>query len=195
MRSATFLSRANLAEHTDAQLSGGGWSKARVTLARDGERRVVVKDFADGQSAARRLLGRWLLRRELRAYRALAGHPAVPRLLAELDPWAIVLEYRPGTLLSRSLRGQLPAEFVPRSEFPDNPRTFREYLHGNRVRVHAYDVAGGMPGGAAADFAPFQYNNIVAAKLCQLPGHGTADNAAADNDDLCLGGNTRFHAV
>ncbi len=106
------LCRANLAERTAAQLSSGGWSKASVVLARDGERCVVVKDFASPRSPLRRRLGRWLLRREWRAYRALEGHPSVPRVVDRLDDWALVLEYRPGTLLSRSLRGQLPAAFL-----------------------------------------------------------------------------------
>ena len=108
------LCRANLAERIDRQLSSGGWTKARVSLVRDGERRVVVKDFAAERAPLRRLLGRVLLRRELRAYRALVGHPAVPRVIGELDDWGLVLEYRPGTLLSRSLKGQLPADFVER---------------------------------------------------------------------------------
>jgi len=109
---AASLCRANLSERTDRQLSGGGWSKATVVLVRDGERRVVVKDFAMKRSPLRRHLGRWLLRREVRAYRALAGHPAVPRVVDQLDDWALVLEYRPGVLLSRSLKGQVPAGFL-----------------------------------------------------------------------------------
>jgi serine/threonine protein kinase len=108
------LCRANLAERIDTQLSSGGWTKAQVTLACDGERFVVVKDFAAGGASVRRLWGRLLLRRELRAYRALVGHPSVPRVIALLDDWALVLEYRPGTLLSRSLQGKLPADFVQR---------------------------------------------------------------------------------
>ena len=110
--SSSSLRRANLAERTEAHLSGGGWTKASVVLARDGERRVVVKDFEAPNSPLRRCLGRWLLRRELRAYRALAGHVAVPRVLDQLDDWALVLEYRPGTRLSRSLRAELPAGFL-----------------------------------------------------------------------------------
>ena len=86
------LCRANLAERTDSLLSTGGWTKARVALAKDGDRLVVVKDFADTNSPLRRRFGRWLLRRELRAYRALAGHAAVPQLVAQLDAWALVLE-------------------------------------------------------------------------------------------------------
>jgi tRNA A-37 threonylcarbamoyl transferase component Bud32 len=60
----------------------------------------------------RRWLGPWLLRREARAYRRLEGLEAVPRLLGQLDAAALVLEYRPGVLLSRSLAGRLPATFL-----------------------------------------------------------------------------------
>ena len=106
------LCRANLAERTHTQLSSGGWTKANVVLAEDGDRSVVVKDFATPRSTLRRHFGRWLLRRELRAYRALAGHPAVPRVVDQLDDLALVLEYRPGILLSRSLRGEVPKGFL-----------------------------------------------------------------------------------
>jgi RIO-like serine/threonine protein kinase len=52
------------------------------------------------------------LRREARAYRRLEGLEAVPRLLGQLDTAALVIEYRPGVLLSRSLAGQLPGTFL-----------------------------------------------------------------------------------
>jgi hypothetical protein len=111
--SSSSLRRDNLAERTDATLSSGGWTKASVVLASDGERWVVVKDFATPRSRLRRCFGRWLLRREARAYRALAGHVSVPRVVDQLDDLALVLEYRPGVRLSRSLRAELPAGFLP----------------------------------------------------------------------------------
>jgi serine/threonine protein kinase len=83
-----------------------------VLLARDAERLVVVKDFGPRSGLVRRLLGPWITGREMRAYRLLAGVSAVPRLLGCLDELALVLEYRPGTLLSRSLRGKLPPGFM-----------------------------------------------------------------------------------
>ncbi len=119
------LTRADLGTRTVEVLNRGGWANPDVYLVRDdhGEL-VVVKDFAPRRAWVRLLIGRFLTRRELHAYRALAGSPAVPRLLARLDALALVIEYRPGTLLSRSLAGKLPGEFV--SELREAVRSMHE---------------------------------------------------------------------
>jgi hypothetical protein len=106
------LSRANLAERTLRVLHRGASRNPDVLLARGDHGPVVVKDFAPRGRFVRAWLGPFLHRRELRAYRALAGHPSVPRLLGELDSLAFVVEYRPGERLSRRLRERVRAEFV-----------------------------------------------------------------------------------
>jgi RIO-like serine/threonine protein kinase len=53
-----------------------------------------------------------LIRRELRAYRQLGDHPSVPKVVAQLDALAFVLEYRPGDVLGPALRSRVPATFV-----------------------------------------------------------------------------------
>jgi serine/threonine protein kinase len=50
------------------------------------------------------------------AYRRLVGVSAVPRLLGPVGRAAFALEYRPGTLLSRSLRGRVPVGFLSELE-------------------------------------------------------------------------------
>lgn len=106
------LERRNLAEQTRTVLNHGGWGNPDVLLVESELGSVVVKDFAPRSRYVRRWLGPWLLRREARAYRCLEGVEAVPRLLGRLDPAALVLEYRPGVLLSRSLAGKLPPTFL-----------------------------------------------------------------------------------
>jgi predicted Ser/Thr protein kinase len=106
------VTRANLAERTLRVLNRGRARNPDVFLVRGDGGPVVVKDFAPRGRLVRALLGPWLQRRELRAYRALAGHPAVPRLLGELDALAFALEYRPGQRVSRRLRGRVPPDFV-----------------------------------------------------------------------------------
>jgi serine/threonine protein kinase len=59
-----------------------------------------------------RPIARWLVRRELRAHRQLQGHAFVPSILGSLDALGFFLEYRPGEMLSRSLRTKLPATFL-----------------------------------------------------------------------------------
>ena len=106
------LDRRNLAAQTRAVLNHGGWGNPDVLLVESSLGSVVVKDFAPRTRYVRRWLGPWLLRREARAYRRLEGLEAVPRLLGQLDAAALVLEYRPGVLLSRSLAGRLPETFL-----------------------------------------------------------------------------------
>jgi serine/threonine protein kinase len=106
------LDRANLAQQTRSVLNRGGWGNPDVLLVESDLGTVVVKDFGPRIYYVRRWLGPWLLRREARAYRRLEGVEAVPRLLGQLDAAALVLEYRPGVLLSRSLSGKLPPDFL-----------------------------------------------------------------------------------
>ena len=106
------LDRANLAQQTRSVLNRGGWGNPYVLLVESDMGTVVVKDFGPRTHYVRQWLGPWLLRREARAYRRLEGVEAVPRLLGQLDAAALVLEYRPGVLLSRSLSGKLPPDFL-----------------------------------------------------------------------------------
>jgi RIO-like serine/threonine protein kinase len=77
---------------------------------------VVVKDFRGRARWLRATLGRWLIARELRAYRVLAGHPSVPRLVSRIDAYAFALEYRPGRRLSRQRAAELAPEFLAQLE-------------------------------------------------------------------------------
>jgi len=106
------LSRSLLREGTRRVLHQGGWGNPDVLLVETEAGPVVVKDFAPRGRFVRRLLAPRLLAREEAAYRCLEGVPAVPRLLGRLDAEALVFEYRPGVLLSRSLRGTLPDAFL-----------------------------------------------------------------------------------
>lgn len=126
------LARDALASRTSSVLNRGGFGNPDVLLVLgdgDGAPPVVVKDFAPRSAPVRRMLAPLLLRREARAYRRLAGVAAVPRLLGRVDELALVFEYRPGRLLSRSLRGTLPEAFLPELEMAI------EEMHGRGV-VH-----------------------------------------------------------
>ena len=78
------LTRANLRERTLVTLSRGNWNSPDVLLVESDRGRAVVKDFAPRARLVRAVFGRWLIRREVKIYRALEGHPAVPRLLGRL---------------------------------------------------------------------------------------------------------------
>ena len=73
--------------------------------------RLVVKDFASRGPIVRRTLAPWSIRHEAEIYRRLEGHPAVPRLIGQIDELAFAVEFRAGRRMSRSLAGTIPAEF------------------------------------------------------------------------------------
>jgi hypothetical protein len=106
------LSRAWLAAADFERLRAGGRRKPRLLRIREDGRECVVKDFAELGGIARRL-GAWLVRRELRAYERLAGHPAVPRVVGRIDDLAFAIEYRPGAVMGTGLAGSVPAGFIP----------------------------------------------------------------------------------
>ncbi len=106
--------RAALSTARTVLLSRGRFIKPDVLRVEHNGRRFVVKDFAPRRVLLRATFGRWITAREARAWRALAGHPSVPRFLGRIDALALALEYRPGRALSRQL--ELPAGFVSKLE-------------------------------------------------------------------------------
>jgi len=110
------LDRASIPSATLEILSRGGWGNPDVFLVQSKHGHCVVKDFSPRSAQVRRWLAPWLLRREERAYRRLEGLAAVPLLLGRVDDEALVFEYRPGILLSRSLAGHLSPDFVTELE-------------------------------------------------------------------------------
>ena len=109
---AVDLSRAAIAAHVHKVLEPGTGHDPVVSLAQLGGREIVIKDFAPRGFWVRNLIGHWMIAREARAYRALAGHPAVPRFYGRVDALALALEYRPGRRMSRRLYGALPPGFL-----------------------------------------------------------------------------------
>jgi serine/threonine protein kinase len=83
-----------------------------VLLVRYEGAQLVVKDFAQRGWFVRRFLAPWLSRRELRAWRALDGHPAVPRFVGAIDRLAFAVEYRPGRTLFGARRQPVPEGFL-----------------------------------------------------------------------------------
>ncbi len=146
------LTRERIASRTRAVLSHGGPGNPDVLLVDTDTGPVVVKDFAPRGGFVRGALGPWLLRREARAYRRLAGLAAVPRFLGWVDPRAIVLEYRPGEFLSRRLAGRLPPGFVAELESAVGEMHRRGVVHLDlRHRSNLLAGADGRP--VLIDFA------------------------------------------
>ena len=105
-------SRATLASAIERVLNPGIRRNPDVLLVRHEGTLVVVKDFAQRGPFVRRFLAPWLVRRELRAWRALDGHPAVPRVVGPIDRLAFAVEYRPGHSLFTARRQPVPEGFL-----------------------------------------------------------------------------------
>ncbi|MAJ61353.1 MAG: hypothetical protein CBC48_16240 [bacterium TMED88] len=115
-KGASFPGRPDWADSLSRVLSPGHGFQADVLLFEGDAGIFVVKDFRGQGGWLRRWAGRWLCAREVRAYRRLEGVSAVPRLLERLDDFAFALEYRPGTWLSRALKGKVSKSFVKELE-------------------------------------------------------------------------------
>jgi len=106
------VTRANLKERVVHVLNRGRERNPDVFLVETGNGVVVVKDFSPRAPWVRSLFGPWINRREIRAYHALEGHPAVPRFFGELDAQAFAMEYRPGHYVNRSQRKKVSPTFL-----------------------------------------------------------------------------------
>ncbi len=105
------LSRRSLCGPGALRIRAASARKPALWRVQEGDDCVVVKDFAESGLVAR-WLGAWLVQRELRAYRQLEGHPAVPRVRAVIDSLAFAVEYRPGEVMGTGLAGRVSPDFV-----------------------------------------------------------------------------------
>jgi serine/threonine protein kinase len=106
--------RAVLLSRVVRVLNRGGYGNPDVLLVTHAGREAVFKDYAPRSWLARNTVGRCVTALESRAWRALAGHPNVPPFIAQVDPLALLVEYRPGLKLSK--RRPVPAAFVAELE-------------------------------------------------------------------------------
>ncbi len=111
MHAANQLERSDLEGSPRRLLHRGRAWNPDVWLVDGDHGTFVWKDFAARSAPVRWLWGPWSTRQEVRAYRALEGHPAVPRLLAAVDALSFAVAYRPGRPLSRRVRRHLRPEF------------------------------------------------------------------------------------
>jgi hypothetical protein len=106
------LRRENLDERGLIVLERGGALGADVSLVKSDGGLVVVKDFARRGALVRASLGRWSIRREARVLTSLRDWPPSPQLLGRLGPYALVIEHRPGTRITRRRPWTFSPQFV-----------------------------------------------------------------------------------
>lgn len=149
---AAYPSRAGLAGCVVATLQHGRWRDPDVLLVKGRAGPIVVKDFGPRAIWLRQTLGRFLIWREVRAYRALKGHPEVPRLLGRLDGFAFAVEYRPGERMTREVAGRVSPGFA--SALEDAVRRMHDHGVAHLDLRHRSNVLVGQDGAPVLiDFA------------------------------------------
>ena len=82
------------------RLAGRNRTKADILIYGSTDGMIAVKDYSARPWIIRHTLGRWLVRRECRAYAATAGAPGLPRFLGRPGPLALALEWIDARTLS-----------------------------------------------------------------------------------------------
>jgi hypothetical protein len=123
--------------------AGRNHTKADVLVYQYEEGVIAVKDYGPRSFLMRNLLGRYLIRRESRAYTAAGELPGLPRFLGRLGPFSLCLEWIDGKPLA-----ELETQDIPPGSF----RRLREItrsLHDRGVALsdlHRRDVLIGAGG-------------------------------------------------
>ncbi len=115
VRAESRITREQVEQSAGEELRSATSGRARLLRVELEGAPVVVKDYLPC-GWLMRTVGAWLLRREVRIYRALAGCPGIPRLVGEVDRYALALEYLPGRNAGEYADGTLPREFFTRLE-------------------------------------------------------------------------------
>ena len=97
-------------------LSRGRWANAVLYLHRHDGATWVVKDFRPSGFAVRNTIGRFLIRREMRALRRVAGIEGVPAGAFRLDAHALAYRFVPGVTLKHADLDARATEFFVQLE-------------------------------------------------------------------------------
>jgi RIO-like serine/threonine protein kinase len=90
------LTYSEALSNIEKTLTKGKFLKADVHIVRTGGQKFVIKDFGAKGFWERNLVGRLVVGRELRAYRALVDIEGLPSRYKRLSPFAIAIEYLEG---------------------------------------------------------------------------------------------------
>jgi hypothetical protein len=105
------------------------FAKADVSVARFRGLRFVIKDFSRKGFWERNLIGRVVIRREFRAYQALAGIEGLPSRFKRLNPFALAIEYLEGRDLGGFKRQEIGPGVVLQFERILNDLHERGWVH------------------------------------------------------------------
>jgi RIO-like serine/threonine protein kinase len=123
------LTYAEATADIEKVLAPGGFAKARVFIARHHGRRFVIKDFGSKGFWERNLIGRMVISREFRAYRALAGIDGLLAAAKRLTPFSLAVEYLDGIDLGGLTRGEIGQDVIEQFERIVNDLHSRGWVH------------------------------------------------------------------
>lgn len=92
-------------------LARGRIANADIRLVECGGRRWVVKDFRSCPRWVRHTVGRWFIRRELKAFQRLQGIPGIAEHHMRVDAFALAYEFIEGRALNEFSPGHLSVDF------------------------------------------------------------------------------------
>jgi hypothetical protein len=110
------LSYDEASSNIERTLVKGKSLKADVFITSVGGQRFVVKDFGKKGFVERNLVGRMVVGREIRAYRALAGIQGLPAEFKRLSPFSLAIEYLEGRDLGGIDRGEIGPGIIAQFE-------------------------------------------------------------------------------
>ena len=87
------LTRENVEDYVVGEIGRPAWSDARVRIVECDGHKAILKDVYDRHPLFRFTLGRRLISREYRKYKALDGLEGVPHVYRRLDRDAFLIEY------------------------------------------------------------------------------------------------------
>ncbi len=113
----------------ERSLTKGKFAKADVFIASYRGHRFIVKDFGNKGFWERTLIGRTVVSRECRAYRALEGLDGLPSRYKQLTPYCLAIEYLEGQDLGGVGRGEIGPGVVLQLERIVNDLHERGWVH------------------------------------------------------------------
>ncbi len=117
--------------------------KADVFIAQSRGHRFVVKDFGKKGFFERNVVGRIVIGREIRAYRALKGVEGLPSRFKQLTPHSIAIEYLEGRDLGGIERGEIGPDVIERFETVIDEIHERGWVHLDLQRRSNILLVGG----------------------------------------------------
>lgn len=113
----------------ETEIARDNFAKADVSIATFRGNRFVIKDFSRRGFWERNMIGRVVIGREHRAYRALAGIEGLPNQFKRLNPFSLAIEYLEGRDLGGFRRHEIGPGIVLQFERIVNELHERGWVH------------------------------------------------------------------